>query len=105
MALFAAMLFRMYQKYAERRNWKFELISISSTVIGGYKETSAHINGTEVFVRLKFESGIRRVQSVPETESSGRLYTSAATIAILPEVEKVDFKIEEKDLRIDVTSS
>lgn len=104
-ALFAAMLFRMYQKYAERRNWKFEPISISNTGIGGYKEASALINGTEVFARLKFESGVHRVQRVPETESSGRLHTSAATVAILPEVEEVDFKIEEKDLRIDVYRS
>ncbi|WP_264337544.1 peptide chain release factor 1 [Wolbachia endosymbiont (group B) of Dolichovespula media] len=104
-ALFAAMLFRMYQKYAERRNWKFEPISISNTGIGGYKEASALINGTEVFARLKFESGVHRVQRVPETESSGRLHTSAATVAILPEVEEVDFEIEEKDLRIDVYRS
>ncbi|MDG7056501.1 MAG: peptide chain release factor 1 [Wolbachia endosymbiont of Meromenopon meropis] len=104
-ALFAAILFRMYQKYAEKRNWKFEPISISSTGIGGYKEASALINGTEVFARLKFESGVHRVQRVPETESSGRLHTSAATVAILPEVEEVDFKIEEKDLRIDVYRS
>jgi peptide chain release factor 1 len=101
-ALFAATLYRMYQKYAERRNWKFEPISISNTGIGGYKEASALINGTEVFARLKFESGVHRVQRVPETESSGRLHTSAATVAILPEVEEVDFKIEDKDLRIDV---
>lgn len=104
-ALFAATLYRMYQKYAERRNWKFEPISISYTGIGGYKEASALINGTEVFARLKFESGVHRVQRVPETESSGRLHTSAATVAILPEVEEVDFKIEEKDLRIDVYRS
>lgn len=104
-ALFAANLYRMYQKYAERRNWKFEPISISTTGIGGYKEASALINGTEVFARLKFESGVHRVQRVPETESSGRLHTSAATVAILPEVEEVDFKIEEKDLRIDVYRS
>lgn len=104
-ALFAANLYRMYQKYAERRNWKFEPISISNTGIGGYKEASALINGTEVFARLKFESGVHRVQRVPETESSGRLHTSAATVAILPEVEEVDFKIEEKDLRIDVYRS
>ncbi|WFW29661.1 MAG: peptide chain release factor 1 [Wolbachia endosymbiont of Menacanthus eurysternus] len=104
-ALFAAMLFRMYQKYSERKNWKFEPISISSTGMGGHKEASALINGTEVFARLKFESGVHRVQRVPETESSGRLHTSAATIAVLPEVEEIDFKIEEKDLRIDVYRS
>ena len=104
-ALFAAMLFRMYQKYAEIRRWKFEPISISNTGLGGYKEASASISGTEVFARLKFESGVHRVQRVPETESSGRLHTSAATVAILPEVEEVDFQIEEKDLRIDVYRS
>lgn len=104
-ALFAANLYRMYQKYAEKRNWKFEPINISNTGIGGYKEASALINGTEVFARLKFESGVHRVQRVPETESSGRLHTSAATVAILPEVEEVDFRIEEKDLRIDVYRS
>lgn len=104
-ALFVANLYRMYQKYAEKRHWKFEPINISNTGIGGYKEASALINGTEVFSRLKFESGVHRVQRVPETESSGRLHTSAATVAILPEVEEVDFKIEEKDLRIDVYRS
>ena len=104
-ALFAANLYRMYQKYSEKKNWKFEPISISNTGIGGYKEASALINGVEVFARLKFESGVHRVQRVPETESSGRLHTSAATVAILPEVEEVDFKIEEKDLRIDVYRS
>ena len=104
-ALFAANLYRMYQKYAEKKHWKFEPINISNTGIGGYKEASALINGTEVFARLKFESGVHRVQRVPETESSGRLHTSAATVAILPEVEEVDFKIEEKDLRIDVYRS
>ncbi|OEY86837.1 peptide chain release factor 1 [Wolbachia pipientis] len=104
-ALFAADLYRMYQKYAEKKNWKFEPLNISNTGIGGYKEASASIHGTDVFARLKFESGVHRVQRVPETESSGRLHTSAATVAILPEVEEVDFKIEEKDLRIDVYRS
>ncbi|WP_333023978.1 peptide chain release factor 1 [Wolbachia endosymbiont of Pentidionis agamae] len=104
-ALFAANLYRMYQRYAERKNWKFEPISISHTGIGGYKYASASISGMEVFSRLKFESGVHRVQRVPETESSGRLHTSAATVAILPEVEEVDFKIDEKDLRIDVYRS
>jgi peptide chain release factor 1 len=104
-ALFAADLYRMYQKYAEHKNWKFDPLNISNTGIGGYKEAYASINGTDVFARLKFESGVHRVQRVPETESSGRLHTSAATVAILPEVEEVDFKIEEKDLRIDVYRS
>ncbi len=104
-ALFAADLYRMYQKYAENKNWKFDPLNISNTGIGGYKEASASISGTDVFARLKFESGVHRVQRVPETESSGRLHTSAATVAILPEVGEVDFKIEEKDLRIDVYRS
>ncbi len=101
-ALFAANLYRMYQRYAERKGWKFEHISISHTGLGGYKEACASISGTEIFARLKFESGVHRVQRVPETESSGRLHTSAATVAVLPEAEEIDFKIEEKDLRIDV---
>jgi peptide chain release factor 1 len=100
-ALFAAVLFRMYQKYAERNRWKFEILSISETGIGGFKEASASISGENVFAKLKFESGVHRVQRVPETESSGRLHTSAATVAVLPEAEEVDIKIEDKDLRID----
>lgn len=101
-ALFAATLFHMYQRYAERHRWKFEILSISETGIGGYKEASAIISGNNVFARLKFESGVHRVQRVPETESSGRVHTSAATVAVLPEAEEVDVAIEEKDLRIDI---
>lgn len=104
-ALFAASLYRMYQRYAERKGWKFEPMSISHTGLGGYKEASASISGIKVFAKLKFESGVHRVQRVPETESSGRLHTSAATVAVLPEAEEIDFKIEEKDLRIDVYRS
>lgn len=100
-ALFAASLFAMYQRYAELKGWKFEILSIADTGIGGYKEASALINGQNVFARLKFESGVHRVQRVPETESSGRIHTSAATVAVLPEAEEIDVKIEEKDLRID----
>lgn len=104
-ALFAYKLFHMYQKYAEKRRWKFEIIEISATGLGGFKEASASINGRGVFARLKFESGVHRVQRVPETEASGRVHTSAATVAVLPEAEEVDIKIEEKDLRIDVFRS
>jgi peptide chain release factor 1 len=100
--LFAADLFRMYQRYAEAKRWKFELMSLSETGIGGYKEAFAVISGRGVFARLKFESGVHRVQRVPETESGGRIHTSAATVAVMPEAEEVDIKIEEKDLRIDV---
>ena len=100
-ALFAAALFTMYQRYAESQKWKFEILSISDTGIGGYKEASALISGNSVFQRLKFESGVHRVQRIPDTESSGRIHTSAATVAVLPEAEEVDVDIEEKDLRID----
>lgn len=100
-ALFAANLFSMYQRYAELKGWRFEILAISDTGIGGYKEASALVNGNNVFARLKFESGVHRVQRVPETESSGRIHTSAATVAVLPEAEEVDIKIEDKDLRID----
>lgn len=101
-ALFAGNLFRMYQRYAEKHGWKFEIMSISETGIGGYKEASANISGKDVFARLKFESGVHRVQRVPETETSGRVHTSAATVAVLPEAEEVDVHIEEKDLRVDI---
>jgi peptide chain release factor 1 len=101
-ALFAAQLFRMYSRYAELHGWKFELISLNETGIGGYKEAIAEITGRGVFARLKFESGVHRVQRVPATEGSGRIHTSAATVAVLPEAEEVDIQIEEKDLRIDV---
>lgn len=100
-ALFAADLFGMYMKYAELKNWHFEVLSISDTGIGGYKEASALIKGKDVFSKLKFESGVHRVQRVPETESKGKIHTSAATVAVLPEAEDIDVKIEEKDLRID----
>jgi len=100
--LFAADLFRMYQRFAEAHHWKFELISLNETGIGGYKEAIASISGAAVFSRLKFESGVHRVQRVPATESSGRIHTSAATVAVMPEAEEVDIKIEDKDLRIDV---
>lgn len=100
-ALFAAALFEMYQRYAERHRWKFEILSLSDTGIGGYKEASAIITGAGVFAKLKFESGVHRVQRVPETESSGRIHTSAATVAVLPEAEEVDIVLEDKDIRID----
>jgi len=100
--LFAADLFRMYQRFAEAHQWKFELISLNETGIGGYKEAIASISGQAVFSRFKFESGVHRVQRVPTTESSGRIHTSAATVAVMPEAEEVDIKIEDKDLRIDV---
>ncbi len=101
-ALFGYTLFSMYQKYAEKKRWKFEILSLSETGLGGYKDASALISGKNVFARLKFESGVHRVQRVPETEAQGRVHTSAATVAVLPEAEEVDIKIEEKDLRIDV---
>lgn len=101
-ALFAAQLFRMYQRYAENLGWKFEVLSLSDTGIGGCKEASAMIKGRGVFAKLKFESGVHRVQRVPVTEAGGRVHTSAATVAVLPEAEEVDIVINEKDLRIDV---
>jgi peptide chain release factor 1 len=104
-ALFAASLFRMYQRYAELHRWRFEVMSINETGLGGYKEATATISGQGVFARLKYESGVHRVQRVPETEASGRIHTSAATVAVLPEAEEVDVHIEEKDLRIDVYRS
>ncbi len=104
-ALFAANLYRMYQRYAELHNWRMELIQATETGIGGFKEAIAEISGSGVFARLKFESGVHRVQRVPETESSGRIHTSAATVAVLPEPEDVDIQIDERDLRIDVFRS
>ena len=104
-ALFAADLFRMYQRYADLRGWKFEIMHISDAGMGGYKDAAASISGKAVFARLKFESGVHRVQRVPATEGSGRIHTSAATVAVLPEAEEVDVKIEDKDLRIDVFRS
>ena len=103
--LFAAELFRMYQRYAEKHRWKFEIIEINETGIGAYKEAIASITGRAVFARLKFESGVHRVQRVPVTESGGRIHTSAATVAVLPDAEEVDVVIEDKDLRIDVYRS
>ena len=101
-ALFAGDLFRMYTRYADILGWKSEIISQSEGEVGGYKEIVTAIRGKGVFARLKFESGVHRVQRVPETESGGRIHTSAATVAVLPEPEEVDVKIEEKDLRVDV---
>ena len=101
-ALFAAALFRMYQRYAALRGWEFEILDLSETGLGGFKEACALISGRGVFARLKFESGVHRVQRVPETEASGRIHTSAATVAVLPEAEEVDIRIDERDLRIDV---
>ena len=104
-ALFAADLFRMYQRYAAEHGWKFEVMELSDTGIGGYKEAIATVTGRNVFAHLKFESGVHRVQRVPATEASGRIHTSAATVAVLPEAEDVDIKIDEKDLRVDVYRS
>jgi peptide chain release factor 1 len=104
-ALFATDLFRMYQRYAAQRGWRFEVMEVSETGLGGFKEAIASISGRDVFQRLKFESGVHRVQRVPETEGSGRIHTSAATVAVLPEAEEVDIHIEDKDLRIDVFRS
>jgi peptide chain release factor 1 len=104
-ALFAGDLLRMYQRYAEAQGWRFELISASPSEMGGYKEAIASIEGPRVFAKLKFESGVHRVQRVPVTESGGRIHTSAATVAVLPEAEDVDVHIDDKDLRIDVYRS
>ncbi|WP_114953578.1 peptide chain release factor 1 [Sphingosinicella terrae] len=104
-ALFAGDLLRMYQRYAESRGWRFEIISASAPEMGGFKEVIASVSGQGVFARLKFESGVHRVQRVPVTESGGRIHTSAATVAVLPEAEDVDVQIDDKDLRIDVYRS
>ena len=101
----AADLLRMYQRYAELKGWRFEMLDASENEIGGYKEASAQVSGPGVFARLKFESGAHRVQRVPVTESGGRIHTSAATVAVLPEAEEVDVHIEEKDLRVDTYRS
>ena len=101
-ALFGANLFGMYQRFAAKNGWRFEVMEVSETGIGGYREATATISGTDVFARLKFESGVHRVQRVPETEAGGRIHTSAATVAVLPEAEDVDIEIDESDLRIDV---
>ena len=100
-ALFGGDLMRMYQRYASEHGWRVEVMGISDTGIGGIKEASMMVTGTNVFSRLKFESGVHRVQRVPETESGGRIHTSAATVAVLPEAEEVDVEIETKDLRIE----
>ena len=100
-ALFAADLFRMYQRYADLKKWKTEIISISENDLGGYKEIVASITGAGVFAKLKFESGVHRVQRVPATETQGRIHTSAATVAVLPEAEDVEIDIKPEDVRID----
>jgi len=100
-ALFAADLMRMYQRYSEGRGWRFEVIELQESELGGVRELVARIKGSGVFARLKFESGVHRVQRVPETESGGRIHTSAATVAVLPEAEDVDIEIDPNDLRID----
>jgi peptide chain release factor 1 len=100
--IFAGDLFRMYQRYAERHNFKIDVVDFNESERGGFKEIVFSINGDDVYGKLKFESGVHRVQRVPETESSGRLHTSAATVAVLPEAEEVDVEIREEDLRIDI---
>jgi peptide chain release factor 1 len=104
-ALFAGDLFRMYQRYATAKGWRVEVISASDGEHGGFKEIVANIFGAGAYARLKFESGVHRVQRVPDTETQGRIHTSAATVAVLPEAEEVDIRIEDKDLRIDVYRS
>ncbi|CUH80946.1 Peptide chain release factor 1 [Tritonibacter multivorans] len=104
-ALFAGDLLRMYQRYAEARGWQFDIIEEAATELGGIKEVVAHIKGENVFARLKYESGVHRVQRVPATESGGRIHTSAATVAVLPEAEDVDIEINANDLRIDTMRS
>ncbi len=104
-SLFAAELFRMYSRYAETRRWRVDILSSSGTGLGGFKEVIASIEGQGAYSRLKFEGGVHRVQRVPETEGSGRIHTSAVTVAVLPEADEVDVAIEEKDLRIDVFRS
>jgi len=104
-SLFAADLFKMYEKVSHKKKWKLELISISKSDAGGLKEVIASIKGKNIYSTLKYESGVHRVQRVPDTETQGRVHTSAATVAVLPEAEEVDVNIEEKDLRIDVFRS
>jgi peptide chain release factor 1 len=104
-ALFAGDLLRMYQRYAETSGWNFEIIEEQQTELGGIKEVVAHVKGEGVFARLKYESGVHRVQRVPETESGGRIHTSAATVAVLPEAEDVDINVDPNDLRIDTMRS
>lgn len=104
-ALFGGVLLRMYQRFAEKNRWKFEIMSISENGLGGVKECVVSIQGSGVFAKLKYESGTHRVQRVPETENSGRIHTSAATVAVLPEMDDIDVKIEDKDIKIDVFRS
>ena len=104
-SLFAAEIFRMYTRFAEQKHWKVEVLSLSESGIGGYKEVIAIIEGERVYSQLKWESGVHRVQRVPATEQQGRVHTSAVTVAVLPEAEEVDIKIEAKDLRIDTFCS
>jgi peptide chain release factor 1 len=104
-ALFAAELFRMYSKFAERQGWRLEVLSSSDTGVGGLKEIIAGVEGRGAYSRLKYESGVHRVQRVPATEASGRIHTSTATVAVLPEAEDVDVQINDKDLRIDTFCS
>jgi peptide chain release factor 1 len=104
-ALFAGDLLRMYQRYAEAKGWRFELLDFAATDLGGVKEAVARIEGEGVFARLKFESGVHRVQRVPETEAGGRIHTSAATVAVLPEAEEVEIDIPAQDIRIDTMRS
>jgi peptide chain release factor 1 len=104
-SLFAADLFRMYSRFAERRGWRVEILSASPTGLGGYKEIVASVEGTGAYSLLKFEGGVHRVQRVPATEASGRIHTSAVTVAVLPEADEIDVEIEDKELRIDVFRS
>jgi len=104
-ALFAADIFRMYSRFAERRGWRVEIISMSDATLGGLKEAIFKVQGEGVFGCMRWESGVHRVQRVPATESQGRIHTSAATVAVLPEAEEIDVKIEDKDIRIDVFRS
>ncbi len=104
-ALFAGELLRMYERYAQGRGWRFEVLDASETDIGGVKEATASVSGRGVFARLKYESGVHRVQRVPVTEGGGRIHTSAATVAVLPEAEEVDVEVDEKDLRVDTYRS
>ncbi|MEM8628251.1 MAG: peptide chain release factor 1, partial [Pseudomonadota bacterium] len=100
-ALFAGDLLRMYQRYAETSGWKTELMSVSEGEVGGFREAVMRVSGSGVFARLKFESGVHRVQRIPATESGGRIHTSAATVAVLPEAEEIDIEVRNEDLRID----
>ncbi len=100
-ALFAADLLRMYQRHAERQGWRFEILDLQESDLGGIRDVTAHVRGDGVFARLKYESGVHRVQRVPETEAQGRIHTSAATVAVLPEAEEIDVDIPAEDIRID----